>query len=267
MQAGGAIGRLSQYKSKRPRQGRQPRLQVRMMSENTVTVTIWPLAVTGPRLEALHAVLSADEQARAGKTRVESAAREFIVSRGVARELLAAACGCAPGDIAFATGRHGKPLLERPLSAPSFNLSHSGGFCALAIGSYPHLGVDIEEIRPTVGDLARSVLTPREAVLYAAIEEADRMRAFFRAWVAKEAYLKATGDGLAGGLTSFELDITDGPEIRASAIRGDTVELSKWRFQGFGVSETIVGAVAVETGGREAEIVFRFINSDPTVAG
>jgi 4'-phosphopantetheinyl transferase len=238
------------------------KLQAHKMSDNAVTVTIWPLAVAGPRLEALRAVLSADELTRAGKMRLESAARQFIASRGVARKLLAAACGCAPGDLAFAAGRHGKPLLERPPSAPSFNLSHSGGFCALAIGNYPHIGVDIEEIRPTVGDLARSVLTPCEATLYAAIDEADRMRAFFRAWVAKEAYLKATGDGLAGGLTSFEIDIAVGPEIRASAIRGDTAELSKWHFQGFDVSETIVGAVAVETGGRSHEIEIRHIEAE-----
>lgn len=232
------------------------------MSDNMVTVTIWPLAVAGPRLEALRAILSADEQARIGKMRLESAAREFIISRGVARELLAAARGCAPGDIAFATGRHGKPLLERPLSAPSFNLSHSGGFCALAIGSCPHLGVDIEEIRPTVGDLARSVFSPLEATRYAAIDEADRMRAFFRAWVAKEAYLKATGDGLAGGLMSLELDLTTHPEIRPLAIRGDKASALRWQFHAFDVSATIVGAVAVETGGRSHEIEIRHIEAE-----
>jgi 4'-phosphopantetheinyl transferase len=233
-----------------------------MKGEGIVTVAIWPLAVSAARLAALRGVLSPDEQARADKMRLETAMQEFVASRGVARLLLAAECACAPGDIAFATGKHGKPHLDGPSHDLSFNLSHSSGYCALAIGPAGRIGVDIEALRPTVGDLAKSVFTPREAALYAAIPDADRMRAFFRAWVAKEAYLKATGDGLAGGLKSLEVRPTTGPDVQLMAIRGDEAAPRSWQFHGFDVTDTIVGAVAVETGERAVGIRLRRIDAE-----
>ena len=238
------------------------RSEIRMEGESIVTVAIWPLAVSAARLAALRGVLSADEQARVDRIRLEAAAQEFIVGRGTTRELLAAELGCAPGELAFGTGKHGKPHLVPPSRDLAFNLSHSGGFCALALGRFSRIGVDIEALRPTVGDLAKSVFTPREAALYESIPQPDRMRAFFRAWVAKEAYLKATGDGLAGGLKSLEVELTELSEIRPLAICGDAAEPRLWQFQGFNVSDTIVGAVAIETGAREVGIAFRHINPD-----
>jgi len=233
-----------------------------MEGEGIVTVAIWPVAVSAARLAALRGVLSADEKARVDRMRLEAAAQEFIVGRGMARELLAVELGCAPGDIAFGTGKHGKPHLMPPSCDLAFNLSHSGGFCALTLGRFSRIGVDIEALRLTVGDLAKSVFTPREAALYEAIPQTDRMRAFFRAWVAKEAYLKATGDGLAGGLKSLELELTTGPSITATAIQGVTAELAQWQFRGFEVLDTIVGAVAIENGGHAIDFSIRHIDAE-----
>ena len=233
-----------------------------MTSQRIITVTIWPLAVSAARLEALRAVLSPEEQARANRISAESVARDFVAGRGMARELLAFECGCEPHAIAIGTGVRGKPYLEHPSLPFAFNLSHSGGYCALAVGDVTSLGVDIEAIRPTIGDFASSVFSPREAAQYAAIDDANRMRTFFRGWVAKEAYLKATGEGLAGGLKSFELNLTCGLEINPVAIRGDTIALAKWQFRGFDVLDTIVGAVAVESGGPMAEIRVRHVEAE-----
>ncbi len=233
-----------------------------MEKPGLVNVTVWSLAVSAPRLSAMHDILSPDEQLRAAGIRREAAAQEFIASRGVARELLALDCGCAPGDIAIATGAHGKPCIERPRDSIAFNLSHSGGYCALAAGAVARVGVDIETVRPTVGDLAASVFTPREAIRYAAIAPSQQMRAFFRAWVAKEAYLKATGEGLGGGLQSLEVDPAAGLEIEPIAIRGRTAILAGWQFFGFNVNDAIVGAVAIETGGATVDVKVRHVNAE-----
>lgn len=226
-----------------------------------VTVHIWPLAISARRLDDLHGLLSADELARAERIHVPEVARDFIASHGVARELLAVACGCEPRDLRFEAGRHGKPYLAHPSNQLAFNLSHSGGYGALATGTVPRLGLDIEAIRATVGDLPKSVFTPREATQYAAISEEEKMRAFFRAWVAKEAYLKAIGEGLGGGLQSLELDLAAGKEINPVGIRGHTTALSKWKFQGFEVSARIVGAVAVDSSASAIDIIIRFVQA------
>ena len=243
---------------------RHPKPKVRMNDQGNVTVTIWPLAVSAARLDTLRALLSPAEQVRAGRIQRETVAREFIASRGVVRELLALECGCAPGDIAFGTAAHGKPYFERPSPPFAFNISHSGGYCALAIGAVARVGVDIEAVRATVGDLASSVLAPNEAAQYAALPPAERMRAFFRCWVAKEAYLKATGEGLAGGLKSLELAMTADAAVRPVAIRGDAAALAAWRFTGFEVGEAIVGAVAIESSD-PVEVCIRYIDAEQTL--
>lgn len=225
-----------------------------------VTVVIWPLAISAARLATLHATLSRDEQTIASRKN-QGAAREFIASRSIARQVLARQCGCAPSDISFGIAAHGKPTLEHPRTPLAFNLSHGGGFCALATGRVASVGVDIEAIRPNAADLADTVFTRHELLQYTAIPPAGQVQAFFRAWVAKEAYLKATGEGLAG-LQSFELNPATGPNICPIAIRGSVAELDQWRFSGFDVSDTVVGAIAVQTGGAALEMDVRHITAD-----
>jgi 4'-phosphopantetheinyl transferase len=231
-----------------------------MSGRATVTVSIWPLAASAARLAVFRTGLSVDEQDRANKFKHEPAAREFIIGRGMTKELLALACGRPQATIVLAAGFRGKPYLVNPPSRLAFNLSHSGGYCALAVGAVKAIGVDIEALRDTVGDLAKNVFTEREAAAYAAVAPADRRRVFFRGWVAKEAYLKATGQGLAGGLKSLELDLSAVPEIRPLAIEGDAEATQAWHFEGFDVAGSIAGAVAIATGDREIEVRINYIH-------
>jgi 4'-phosphopantetheinyl transferase len=233
-----------------------------MTEPGRVTVSIWPLALSAARLDALRAVLAADELERVARARVASVARDFIASRGIVRELLARDCGCAPDDIAFDIDAKGKPHLAYPQRRLAFNISHSGGYCTLATGQFDRIGLDIEAIRPTVGDLAPSVLSSREITQYAALPAADQMPTFFRAWVAKEAYLKATGEGLGGGLQSLELDLTTTAVIRPIAIKGDACAPTRWHFHGFDIGNRIVGAVAVPSTGEELHIDIRHLDVD-----
>ena len=229
-----------------------------------VTISVWPLAVSAARLAALKSLLSDDEKERASRFKLETAAREFVISRGITREVLAAACGCTPTEIVLAIGARGKPRIVNPPSPLTFNLSHSSGYCALAVGAVPAIGVDIEALRDTVGDVAKNVFSAREAERYATVAPADRMRTFFRGWVAKEAYLKATGEGLGGGLKTLELDLSATTDIRPLAIGGDEAAARTWRFHGFDVTDSIVGAVAVSTCIRDIEIRIRHINAEKT---
>ncbi|ODT24589.1 MAG: hypothetical protein ABS54_09500 [Hyphomicrobium sp. SCN 65-11] len=226
-----------------------------------VTVSIWPISVSAGRLESLRTILDSAERSRIEKMRTDSA-RELIVSHGVARERLGALCGIPPEAVVFRTEARGKPHLEGISVPVAFNLSHSGGYCALATGAVARLGVDIEALRPAIDDLATNVFSERELGLYAGIVPGDRTRAFFRSWVAKEAYLKAIGDGLAGGLQSLETEPTADAAIRPLGIGGDAGVLRSWQFEGFDVSEGIVGAVAVDAGGAAIDIRIRHIDPE-----
>jgi 4'-phosphopantetheinyl transferase len=226
-----------------------------------VTVAIWPLAASADRLATLRATLSRDEQSIASR-KSPGAAQEFIASRSIVRQLLARQCDCAPSDISFGIAAGGKPYLEQPRTPLAFNLSHGGGFCALATGRVASVGVDIEAMHPNALDLADTVFTRREFLQYTAVPSAKRLQAFFRAWVAKEAYLKATGEGLGGGLQSFELNLATGPIISPIAISGSVAALDQWRFSGFDVSDNVVGAIALNTGGAAVELEVRRVTVD-----
>lgn len=90
----------------------------------------------------------------------------------------------------------------------SASISHSGRFVLAALGQdVEHLGVDCEsgERRHDPQALANRHFTDNEARSLASLSDSDRNPAFLRHWVLKEAWLKATGQGIAGGLQSVEL--------------------------------------------------------------
>lgn len=85
----------------------------------------------------------------------------------------------------------GKPYI--PGSPVAFNISHSGTFCACALGT-SELGMDIEEIKPLDINDFNGVLT--EAEIKFIYNSRDSLSSFFTIWTRKEALIKAIGTGL-----------------------------------------------------------------------
>ena len=113
-------------------------------------------------------------------------------------------------ELVYAYGNKGKPYLP-DLPDFHFNWSHAGEYVMLAV-SDREVGCDVEEIRPIELKLPRFALEPREYEQVAACEGAERDELFFRYWVLKESYMKATGEGLGVGTTSFHIELE--PPIR-----------------------------------------------------
>ncbi len=109
-----------------------------------------------------------------------------------AKQLLARALGCPAEAIELAYTDAGKPYL--PGSRQQVSISHSGSkvLCAVHEGA---VGADIELLRPFDARLISKIGTPAECAYIGG----DPVR-FFSVWTAKEAYLKLTGLGLAGGM-------------------------------------------------------------------
>lgn len=163
-----------------------------------VEVTIFPLDDDSAMPLALaRSWLSPDEAARAAAFRHEKHRDRYVRGRGMMRGLLARRLGAAPQELAFSVGGKGKPHLAS--SALAFNLSHSEATAALAFGEVPDLGIDLERLDRTVDieGLARRCFREREIDWMNRFPEAERHRAFFRIWTAKEARMKATGEGFS----------------------------------------------------------------------
>lgn len=96
---------------------------------------------------------------------------------------------------------HGKPRVARP--GWECSVSHSGDRVAVAISRLGPVGVDVEEVaeRATLDSLIDRVLASSEALEVRKLPACQQHRAFLTYWTRKEAVLKATGEGLRGGLT------------------------------------------------------------------
>jgi 4'-phosphopantetheinyl transferase len=75
---------------------------------------------------------------------------------------------------------------------------------------------------------------------------AQRREAFFNCWTRKEAYIKATGMGLAQPLDQFEVSLKPGEPARLLDVQDQPYEPSRWAFQAFQPAENYVAALAVE---------------------
>jgi len=162
------------------------------------------LEVSPQRLEALRATFSPGEEQRFQSFATDDLRSRWGAGRGFLREVLSGALGCAPSAVKFNYGAHGKPRLAG--SPLRFNISHSGALAVIALAPV-EVGVDVELPRPRRSDaIARRFYTPGEIErLFAEGDPQRRADAFFRLWTCKEAFLKATGEGLSRSTRSYEI--------------------------------------------------------------
>lgn len=157
--------------------------------------------------QALRALLSANEQARADRFLLETSRQHFIAAHAQMRAILAGYTKSRPADLRFITGEQGKPALTQ--GEPRFSLSHSGDAALLAVSFGWEVGVDIEQQdrRIDYANVARRFFAPAETARLLALPPEDQPQAFFAIWTRKEAYLKARGLGLSIPLDSFEVSV------------------------------------------------------------
>lgn len=98
---------------------------------------------------------------------------------------------------------HGKPVFRKNADV-HFNISHSGGYAALAFGNMP-LGVDIECIKQANLRVAGRFFLKEEYDYITEKPEREQADAFFRIWTRKEAVVKAVGSGLRIPLNDFSV--------------------------------------------------------------
>jgi 4'-phosphopantetheinyl transferase len=196
-----------------------------MLPEGEVHVWLVPVALPPEPAAAFSALLDDGERERARGLRIDAARERFVVSHGALRLVLGRVTGSAPAGLRFArrcghcgaTG-HGKPHL--PGAGIDFSLSHSGSLALIAVARGRRVGADVERVRPhtDVLAIARRAFSRAERVeIESASTDEGRRAAFFRCWTRKEAYLKARGLGLAGGLDSLA-----GPGWQVRSLRAPT---------------------------------------------
>jgi 4'-phosphopantetheinyl transferase len=162
-------------------------------------------------------ILSADERVTADRFVFEADRARYVVAHTALRRLLGDRLGRDPRTLRFARSSRGKPhLIDAPVR---FNISHSGDYAVIGICDSDEIGVDTEQIRGSIGyrDIAERYFSPVElSWLMDAAGDEQRER-FYRLWVVKEAFLKATGDGLGTPLHEIVVEFRGGHPVVQSA--------------------------------------------------
>ena len=190
----------------------------------------------------LGGVLTEDELLRAGRIKAEEGRKRAVVARAAVRKLLARELGRAPEEIAFAAGANGKPRLADAAPPLRFNLSHSAGLALIVTSAQAEVGVDVEQVKPRrdLAGIAKRVFTAAER----AEIEAGGDEAFYRHWVAKEAFVKATGRGVSS-LKSFEVALDAPGGARLTHVGGDPEKAGEWTLRELDVPSGYAAAVVV----------------------
>ncbi len=185
-------------------------------------IHVWRASLDQPpaRVATLEQTLSLDERSRVQRYRFAHDKQYFIIRRGLLRQMLGDYLDVEPGSLRFRSGPYGKPALAEMPGAymPHFNVSHSRELALFAFARDREVGVDIEYVRPVVE-------AEQIAGRYFSAQERDALRdlpphrmyeQFFIYWTRLEAYLKASGAGLAGAESQGLLS----PENTAQSLYG-----------------------------------------------
>lgn len=197
---------------------------------------------------------SADDRRRAERFRFPADGERFLAGRGLLRTLLGGYVGERPEELRFACDENGKPRL--PDADIRFNLSRTEDAILIGFSRGPDLGVDVERVKDgyTGEEIAGKFFAPSEVAALTALPESSRSEAFFRVWTAKEAYLKARGDGLGYPLDAFAVPVGGSSPARLRWHR-EPSETGRWWLVPLTPSDGFVATIAVE--GCLPELAFR----------
>ncbi len=200
-------------------------------------VHLWEADLQSEFLEGAH-LLSEDESRRATEMTDSASQRRFIAARVFLRCFLGTYLEEDPASLTFTYSPQGRPLLP---ASPHlhFSLARTLDTVLLGVSLHP-LGVDMEPHSRADQALAvaRRFLSVDERKDLSLLSPRERSSAALRAWVRKEAWLKARGEGVFRGMTDLSVwigeevvpvtDDTDSPWsiIDVSAVAGGVIAVA-----------------------------------------
>jgi len=201
-----------------------------------------------PLIDELELVLSEDERSRSRRFHFENNRREYIAAHALCRIMLSKFSTTAPQEWSFTAGPHGKPEIAGDGSADTmrFNISHTKGMVCLGVTLNDDIGVDVEWTgrNNRIEDIARFKFSKPEVTRLIEMPQSEKRKGFFMFWTLKEAYIKATGKGLAEPLDGFAFSLKP---VQVEFLNGQDDPLN-WHFQPLELAPDYIGALAVRCG-------------------
>ena len=217
--------------------------------------------------DSLVELLDAAERERAARFKFQEHRNQFVISRALLRQALGRYLRIDARDVRFRTTANGKPeLAANPdlqlnalqLNDIHFNLSHTRGVTVFAVARRRHVGVDVERIRADTNalELAERFFSPQEVQWLRSQPASEHVPSFFSCWTAKEAYIKAHGEGLSMPLSSF--GVLPVPDAAGSGLQlnvyDDPEEARRWSMWRLELGPGLRAALAVEGKGCKVRV-------------
>ena len=197
--------------------------------------------------ESLFELLDSEERERATRFKFPAPRNQFVISRALLRRALGAYSRMDEREVRFRTTANGKPELAAN-SDLRFNLSHTQGATVFAVIRHRQVGVDVERIRQDTNalELAERFFSRPEVEWLRSQPASDLLASFFSCWTAKEAYIKAQGEGLSLPLGSFGVLPTPGGCELQLRVYEDPEESKRWSMRRLDLGPGLRAALAVE---------------------
>ena len=203
-------------------------------------------AAAPPLVRRYEALLAPAEDAQYRRFVFDVDRHRYLVARALVRTTLSRYAAVDPQSWTFAANAFGRPEIAGPGNVPPlrFSLTHTNGLVAMAIAQALDVGLDAEPLDRAVSDTAGVArhFADAEAQALAALPPDEQARAFLEYWTLKEAYIKATGEGLSRGLDSFAVERSTPPSIRFLDGHDDP---AAWQFAQPAMSDRHLAALAV----------------------
>jgi len=214
-------------------------------------IHVWAVNLQVPkvRILALAKTLSHDETARAARFRFDRDRDRFIAGRGLLRTILAHYVNGNPTQLKFDYGPNGKPALSEPdrSCGVHLNVAHSDDLFLVAVARHWEIGVDVERIHPVADaeSIAERFFTQRESDGWRNLPDSQKLPAFFNLWTRKEAWLKATGDGISDLLRRVEVSFLPGEPARLISLPEKIEAVHYWSLRELIPAPGFIAALAV----------------------
>ena len=196
----------------------------------------------------LRTLLSDEELNRLDRLKIDNKKTEFLCSRSILRIILSMYLTEDPNDLSISYTHAGKPIL--PDTELQFNVSHSKDFLLCGISLTNRIGIDIQEIYPisSLDRIINNFFSPTEIQYLRSLPSREAYQEkFFAIWTAKEAYLKAVGEGIQGSFNQMSTipDSTDLKIFKLDLPDSTKTEMN-WTIKSVEVSQGYSAALAFD---------------------
>ncbi|HEY3853995.1 MAG TPA: 4'-phosphopantetheinyl transferase superfamily protein [Verrucomicrobiae bacterium] len=212
---------------------------------------IIPLDISMLEMDAFSETLSPSESRRADAFHFDVDRFRFIAGRGALRTILGRYLNESPVYIEFEYEPRGKPRLAGQFASGDlqFNLAHCEDVAVLALAWGCSVGIDVERERDfdDIEPVVKVICSPRQVAEFEALRSDQQTAAFYRLWTRKEAWLKATGNGITTSLEEVEPSFLPGETAHYQSLpKSFSTPVNNWSLFDFMPKPGFIAALALD---------------------